>query len=133
MAVARKGRTGETPPRRRAIRGVTFEAVCECALQLPGVEMGTSYGTPALKVRGKLIVRLKEDGESFVLRVDPELRELMLRADPEVFYLTDHYRDYPCVLVRLAALDRAVLPDLLDRAWHEVAPKTLVKARSGGT
>src|SRR5215469_12588382 len=95
-------------PPRRSPRGKTapvdFAAVREAALRLPGVEDGTSYGTPALKVRGKLLVRLKEDGESFVLIVDFDTRDILMRADPETFYITDHYRGYRAVLVRFATL-----------------------------
>jgi hypothetical protein len=66
----------------RAEGPVTFDTVRELALALPGVEEGSSYGTPALKVRGKLFVRLKEDGESFVLKADFELPDLLMKADP---------------------------------------------------
>jgi hypothetical protein len=119
-----------SPSRKDARRGkaepVTFEAVRKVGLALPGVEDGTSYGTPALKVRGKLLVRLKEDGESFVLRIDFDLRDILMHAAPETFYITDHYRDYPAMLVRLATLDPEELPNLLEQAWRGVAPKSLV-------
>ena len=94
--------------------------------RLPGVADSTSYGTPAVKVRGKLLARLHQDGECVVLRADLLDREIMLQADPEVFFITAHYRDYPWILLRLAALDAAALPDLLERAWRLVAPKSLV-------
>jgi hypothetical protein len=100
------------------------------ALTLPGVEDGTSYGTPALKVKGKLFVRLREDGESVVLPCDFDEREILLAADPGVFFLTDHYRGYPCVLLRLATARRAELPEILERVWRRVAPKRLVAERT---
>lgn len=112
--------------RRRGPGPVTFGAVREIALALPGVEDGTSYGTPALKVRGKLLVRLKEDGESFVLCVGFDLRDILMRTSPETFYITDHYRGYPAVLVRLASVDPDELPGLLEQAWREHAPRKLV-------
>ena len=116
-----------TPSPRRAKAGpVDFAMVREAALALPGVEDGTSYGTPALKVRGKLLVRLKEDGESFVLIVDFDTRDILMRADPETFYITDHYRGYRAVLVRFVTLDPKDLPGLLEQAWRQVAPKRLV-------
>jgi hypothetical protein len=112
-------------PRRGKTGPVTFAMVREAALALPGVEDGTSYRTPALKVRGKLLVRLKEDGESFVLRVDFDTRDILMRADPETFYITDHYRGYPAVLVRFATLDPDEMPGLLEQAWRQVAPRRL--------
>jgi hypothetical protein len=116
-------------PRRGKAGPVDFDLVRKAALALPGVEDGTSYGTPALKVRGKLLVRLKEDGESFVLIVDFDTRDVLMRAAPETFYITDHYRNYRAVLVRFATLDPERLPGLLEQAWIEVAPKRLVAAR----
>ncbi len=107
---------------------VDFETVRKAALALPGVEDGTSYGTPALKVRGKLLVRLREDGETFVLIVDFDTRDILMRADPETFFITDHYRGYRAVLVRFATLDPRQLPGLLEQAWRQAAPKRLVAA-----
>jgi hypothetical protein len=103
-----------------------FEPVRRAATGLPEVDESTSYGTPALKVRGKFLTRLKEDGETIVLRVDFDSRDAMMRVQPDVFYLTDHYRDYPAVLVRLKAVNRAQLRELLADAWRLVAPRSLV-------
>src|ERR1700722_1022286 len=105
---------------------VTFEHVRAAARELPGVEDSTSYGTPALKVRGKLLARLHQSGECLVLRTDLLDREILLQSDSHVFYITDHYRDHPWVLVRFSAVDAGALPDLIERAWRLVAPKTLV-------
>ncbi len=84
------------------------------------LEESTSYGTPALKVRGKLLVRLKEDGQTLVLMTTFEDRERLLAAAPEVFFLTEHYRNYPAVLVRLPLVEREVLRELLAEAWRIV-------------
>src|SRR6185436_18314655 len=88
---------------RASASGVTFMQVSAVAVKLPEVEISKSYGTPALKVRGKLLARLKEDGETLVLRTDFVSRQILTQADPDTFFFTDHYRDYPLVLVRLAA------------------------------
>jgi hypothetical protein len=70
------------------------------ALAWPEVEDGTSYGTPALKVRKKMLVRLKEDGDSLVMPgVPPDERDMLVERQPTVFYFTDHYKDYPIVLI----------------------------------
>jgi hypothetical protein len=109
--------------------GVTFVEVTAAAVKLPDVELSKSYGTPALKVHDKLLARLKEDGETLVLRTDFVARQILTQADPDTFFFTDHYRDYPLVLVRLSNLSRSALPDLLERAWRQVAPKKLVAER----
>jgi hypothetical protein len=106
--------------------GATFEQARLAAHALPGVEDSTSYGTPALKVRGKLLARLHQSGECLVLRADLLDREILLQSDSRVFFITDHYRDYPWILVRFASVDPSALPELIERAWRLVAPKSLV-------
>ncbi|WP_332851254.1 MmcQ/YjbR family DNA-binding protein [Duganella sp. S19_KUP01_CR8] len=104
-----------------------FDAFKALGLALPLVEESTSYGTPALKVKGKLMARLKEDGESVAVRIPWEERERLLMVAPETYYITDHYRDHPWVLVRLpqAHPDGAKLR--LAQAWLLAAPKSLLK------
>ena len=95
----------------------------------PEVEDGTSYGTPALKVRKKMLVRLKEDGDSLVMpSVPAEERDMLVESRPAMFYFTDHYRDYPIVLIRLSKAKRAVVEPLLRRHWLSLASK---KAKQG--
>jgi hypothetical protein len=100
--------------------------VRRAAASLPEIEESTSYGTPALKVRGKLVARLREDGETLVLRTDLDSRDAMLRAQPSLFYITDHYRDYPAILLRLKEVRPAQLKDLVEDSWRLVAPRSLV-------
>jgi len=111
---------------------VTFEQVRLAAHVFPGVEDSTSYGTPALKVRGKLLARLHQSGECFVLRANLLDREILMQSDPNVFFITDHYRDYPWILVRFSVVDAGALPDLIERAWRLVAPKTLITKYDSG-
>jgi len=72
-------------------------------------------------VNGKLIVRLKEDGDSLVVGTTFEEREEMMAADPETYYITDHYLKYPWVLVRLSRVHPDAMRDLLGRAWRLAA------------
>ncbi|HYM62420.1 MAG TPA: MmcQ/YjbR family DNA-binding protein [Thermoanaerobaculia bacterium] len=102
---------------------MTYDTVRELGLALPGVEEGTSYGTPALKVKGKLLARLREDAESVVLVIGFDNREMLMQMNPETFYITDHYRDYPDVLVRLSTVRRGELRDALEMAWRHVTAK----------
>jgi len=108
---------------------VPFETVRQLALALPEAEEGTSYGTPAFKIRGKLFARLREDGETLVLKISFDTREILMKADPEIFYLTDHYRGYPTVLVRLPRIEADQLREVLEEAWRFNAPKRLAAAR----
>ena len=110
--------------RNRISTGVTFDTVREIAQTLPGATESTSYGTPAFKVKRKLFARLKEDGESLVIGVDFEEREEMIVAAPEKFYITDHYLNYPWMLVRMSKVNRDELRDLLMGSWRRVSGKS---------
>ena len=103
---------------------IDFDTVRKIGLTLPGVEEGTAYGFPALKVHGKILAcvpanRSAEPG-SLVVRVDFEDRTELLAAAPDVYYVTDHYVEYNAVLVRLARIDPAMLRDLLGMAYKFV-------------
>jgi len=117
-----------------ARRGTTWEQLCASALTLPGVTVGTSYRTPALRVRDKLLARLKEDGETVALRIGSlSERDVLLQLDSRAFYLTDHYRDYPFMLVRLPLAQPPLLWALLEDAWRLHAGKSLIAKRPEGT
>jgi hypothetical protein len=122
-----KGKAGKPAPRATAGRGTSWDRFCRDASKLPGVEPGTSYRTPALFVRKKLLARLREDGETVALRVDFLDRDVLLVADPTSFFLTDHYRAYPWVLVRLAKARHASMLEVLERAWRKLAPRRLAR------
>jgi hypothetical protein len=112
---------------------VTFDDIRKLALGWPEVEDGTSYGTPALKVRKKLLVRLKEDGDSLVMPGVPlDERDMLVESQPRAFYFTDHYKDYPMVLIRLAETSRAVVEPLLRRHWRTLASKAVVRHFDAG-
>lgn len=104
---------------------LTFDDVTHLAGALPGAEVSTSYGTPALKVRGKLFARLWEDGTTLVLRAPDLVRDHLLQTDPVTFFVTDHYRGYPYVLVRLPEITADRMEPLLEEAWRDVAPKSM--------
>ena len=107
---------------------MTFDDVRKIALAWPEVEDGSSYGTPALKVRKKLLARLREDNDGLVmLGVPQDEREMLIESQPKIFYFTDHYRDYPIVLIRLSKAKRAVVEPLLRRRWRELASKKAIK------
>jgi hypothetical protein len=90
---------------------------------------GTSYRTPAFRVGKKFFFRLREDGATLAIRIDFDTREALMQANPEAFFITEHYRGYPAMCVRLAAVRRAELESLLEQSWRQVAPKRLVAAQ----
>lgn len=110
---------------------VNWDAVREIALKLPKVEEGKSYGTPAFRVGKQLFVRLHQDGDCAVVRVDPDERETRMAADPRAFFITNHYLDYPWLLVRFSAVRKSDLRDLIQDAWRLAAPASLVNPFGG--
>ncbi len=99
-------------------QAVTYDTVRRVALSLPNVEEGTSYRTPALKVNGKLFVRLHQDLDKIVVKMPFDRREELMAADPETYFITDHYRDYPWILVSLAKVHPDALPELVKTAYR---------------
>ena len=111
----------------QTVPGAEYKRVCEFARKLPGVEESSSYGTPALKVKGRFLCRLRTEAEgALAIRCDFVDRHILLQADPNVFFVTDHYQNYPMLLVRLDKIRLSALPDLIERAWRMVAPSKLV-------
>lgn len=107
----------------------TWEDVVELGLRFPGVEVSTSFRTPALKVRGKGMCRLRTNPDALVLRVtDLGEREALVQGEPEAFFSTPHYDGYPYVLVRLEVVDVVELGELLEDAWRVFAGKRAIKA-----
>ena len=108
---------------------IDFDTVRGMALGLPDVEESTTYGSPALKVRGKLLtcipIHKSAEPDSLAVRIDFDQRAELMAASPDVYYLTDHYVNYPVVLVRLSRIHPDALRDLLGMAWRFVTAKTL--------
>jgi hypothetical protein len=112
---------------------MTWEEVRAIALGFPGVEEGTSYGTPGFKVKGKFLTRLRPEDDSLVLvDVGFDEREMLMEAEPQTFHITPHYQNYPSVLARIESVDPGTLRNLFERRWRNVAPKRLVKAYDAG-
>ena len=108
---------------------MTFQQVRRVLLSFPGVEEGLCYGTPGFRVRGKFLARLKEDGTTLVVKCGDDERDFRMEADPRTFFITDHYRGYPTVLVRLGRVRTGVLREVVEQAWRLNAPKRLQAQR----
>ena len=99
-----------------------FDVVRKMGLALPEVEEGTAYGSPALNVRGKmfacLAINRSAEPNTLVVCIDFDQRDELMTEEPETYYLTDHYLNYPCVLVRLSRIRQDALRDLLLMGWR---------------
>jgi len=110
-------------------RGATFETARRLASALPAVEVGTSYGTPALKVKGQLFARQHEEPDWLVVKMPFDLRDGLMADDPETYFITDHYRNYEWVLVRLSRVSEPALQELLRIAYRFAGKAGKAKTR----
>jgi len=108
-------------------RKISFDAVRRMAVALPEVEEGTMHGSPAFKVRGKLLacaaIHKSAEPDTLAVRIPFDLRAELMESDPDSYYLTDHYVNYPVVLVRLSRIGLEVLRELLGASWRFVSAK----------
>lgn len=96
---------------------MTFADARKLAVAFENVKEVSSYGTPGFKTGGKLFARWRPDIDALVVLVEKEDREEMMAADPETYFITDHYLDYPWILVRMSRVHPDALRDLLGGAW----------------
>jgi hypothetical protein len=92
--------------------------VRQLALALPNTEERPSYGTPGFFVRKKLFVRILPDEDLAVFKIDFDRRDVLMKSDPKAYFITDHYRNYPMMIVRLSSVDRSDLKELIENAWQ---------------
>src|SRR5262245_38308971 len=97
---------------------LTFSVVRSLALKLPDVEESSIHGEPSLKLSGKLLacpaIHKSAEPGTLAVRIDFDERDKLIASEPGIYYLTEHYANYPTVLVRLSRISRAALRDLLN-------------------
>ena len=99
-------------------------------LAIPGATERLWFNKPAVFLHDRFLAKNHDKEEAVTLQVGSmEMRDMMLQAEPKLFYITDHYRCYPMMLVRLAKVDPDALRNLLEEAWRRSAPKRLIAAR----
>jgi len=107
---------------------ISWKRVSQLGCKLPEVAEDIWFRTPALKVRGKSFCRLREDAETLVFILESvDEQEFLIETQPEIYFITDHYRGYAAVVARLSALTPEECASRLRKSWLNKAPKTLVK------
>jgi uncharacterized protein YeaO (DUF488 family) len=128
---ARSAAAAEAPrPRARGRaaerRGVTWEQVRALALSFPGVSEGTSYGAHAFLLDGKFFSRFNAKEQGLVVHAEEPLRDALLAGKRDVYFTTDHYRNYPAVLARLPRLTLSELGALYEAHFRAKAKRKRV-------
>lgn len=111
---------------------LTKEQMKKIVLAFPGTHEAPSYGKPSFMVEKKFFTRLRAEDDSLVLFVGSiDERDMLLEAEPDLFHITDHYKNYPTVLARMKKLDAKTLRGFLERRWKQIASKKLQKELEG--
>jgi len=97
------------------------ETVRQLALEFSATHEKPCYGTPGFYVKRTLFARLLEDGDSVVIKIDQDDRARRMKVNPNTFFVTDHYRNHPMMIIRLSTVDIADLRELLGDAWKHAA------------
>jgi hypothetical protein len=107
---------------------ITEAIVRKVALSFPQASEKSSYGKPAFFIAKKFFTRLRSEDDSIVWIVGSiDERDNLIELDPKMYFITEHYRDYPSVLVRIKRINEAMLRKMLERRWRAIAPKKLIK------
>src|SRR3984893_16476858 len=113
----------------------SFKTVESIGRTLPDVEVTTTWGQPALKVRGKMFVCIAShkpaEPNTLAVMMDFSDRDALVEDDPGTYYLKEHYVNYPCVLVRLSHVRVDALQDLVVGAYRFVSAKIAKKSVAG--
>jgi hypothetical protein len=98
------------------------------ALSFPDTSEGPYFNKPAVFVGETFFTRVHTKEEAMVMAIGSmEMRDMMLEAEPRLFYITDHYKKFPYLLARLSKLDKATLKDLLSARLLQIEAKTKKK------
>ncbi len=112
----------------------SFDRVERLGVKLPGVEVSTYFGMPALKLDGQMLACMAShksaEPDTLVVRIDFFERDLRVANEPDIYYLKPHYVNYACVLTRLAGVDDSALADLLESGYRFVTKKKSARKQS---
>jgi hypothetical protein len=100
-------------------------------LSIPGTDERLWFNQPSVFLHDRFLAKTHHKENAVTLQVGSmEMRDMMLEAEPELFYITDHYRKFPFVLVRLSALTKTVLKEMLVGRAAQLAAMPVKKARA---
>ena len=100
-------------------------------LSVKGTSEGPYFGRPSVFFGESFVGRVHDKEEAVALRVGTiEMRDVMLEAEPRLFYITDHYKPWPMLLARLKTLDKTILKELVLARIGEIEAKASRKRKA---
>jgi hypothetical protein len=111
----------------------SWEEAVAFAMTLPGAELSTSYGKPAVKVNGRAFLYTGHEAESsFGIAIDVDTVEMLKDTDPETFWQSKHYEGWPAVLIRFDSRDPERVHAMIERshAWTAAKPPARPRKRT---
>jgi hypothetical protein len=112
-------------------RGVQLQDARQLLRQLSNVTEGRSYGMPAFLLNGRFLARFRDDDTVLVLQLRTiGERDVLMQLEPRAFFFTEHYRNYPAVLIRLAEVSLALLADVVTESWRHMAAMPPARRRA---
>jgi hypothetical protein len=114
-------------------RGITVAAARRVVLDLPDVAQGRSYGMPSFLLHGHFFARFRDDDTVFVLQLATIAeRDVLMDLDPHAFFFTEHYRNYPAVLIRLVEVPPSLFAAVVREAWEQLSAHRAKRSTAGG-
>jgi len=107
---------------------ITRAQIRDIALAFPGASEYASHGgKPAYRIGKKFFTWVRDELDSLIVYVGSiDERDMLVESDPALFHFTDHYRDWPIVLVRLRKASPKLVRTMLERRFRVIATKKLV-------
>src|SRR5579872_5593364 len=105
-------------------------------LSLDGAKEGLHYRQPAIFIGEEFLTRIHHMEDAVVILTGSiEMRDVMLEAEPKLFYIIDHYKNFAALLARISELDKKTLLKLLTPRIAEIraAPPRRAKGRKAKT
>jgi hypothetical protein len=108
---------------------INLETIREIALTFPGVEEGEIFGSSVFRVKKGMLACAAghEKGDIYALKVGTMEAEFLIEAEPELYYLTDHYRSWGGVLIRMSEISPKTFQHVFEKAWRRLAAKRDIK------
>jgi hypothetical protein len=104
---------------------MTPERFRELAMRLPLAEETDHFGTPWLRVRGKIFAQFSRKGDDAIFKFSLDELDVLRISASDLFEPDPSWGNHGWTHVRIADMDEAWVDQLLRDSWRRVTPKKL--------